>query len=204
MMPNGDCANIAPRDARQINIESYLTTMSTIAKRQSRKVQKQEFCSIDACWRAANYLSVGQIYLYDSPLFRKPLQRSHDKPNLLEHCFTTPGQDFIYVHRNHAIQQFELIMLYISGPGFLEPAIVGSTLESAIVVGEYGNLGAALASIAIPNCSLLQASIRDRNRKQQVFVGRSREFRRSRSSNERHTSTHVTSLVHAESTISAV
>lgn len=81
---------------------------------------------MDAYWRAANYLSVGQIYLYDNPLLKVPLQRSHVKPNLLGHWGTTPGQNFIYVHLNRIIQQFDLNMLYISGPGHGGPAIVGN------------------------------------------------------------------------------
>lgn len=81
---------------------------------------------MDAYWRAANYLSVGQIYLYDNPLLKVPLQRAHVKPNLLGHWGTTPGQNFIYVHLNRIIQQFDLNMLYISGPGHGGPAIVGN------------------------------------------------------------------------------
>ena len=82
---------------------------------------------MDAYWRAANYLSVGQIYLYDNPLLKEPLQRSHVKPKLLGHWGTTPGQNFIYVHLNRVIQQFDLNMIYISGPGHGGPAIVGNT-----------------------------------------------------------------------------
>ncbi len=81
---------------------------------------------IDAYWRAANYLSVGQIYLYDNPLLREPLQLSQVKPLVVGHWGTTPGQNFIYVHLNRAIQQFDLNMLYIAGPGHGGPAIVGN------------------------------------------------------------------------------
>lgn len=72
---------------------------------------------MDAYWRAANYLSVGQIYLYDNPLLKKPLELGHVKPTLLGHWGTTPGQNFIYVHLNRVIKSFDLNMLYISGPG---------------------------------------------------------------------------------------
>ena len=82
---------------------------------------------IDAYWRAANYLSVGQIYLYDNPLLRKPLQLSHVKPTLLGHWGTTPGQNFIYVHLNRIIKKYDLDMIYISGPGHGGPALVSNT-----------------------------------------------------------------------------
>ena len=82
---------------------------------------------LDAYWRAANYLSVGQIYLYDNPLLREPLKQSHVKPTLLGHWGTTPGQNFIYVHLNRVITQYDLDMIYISGPGHGGPALVGNT-----------------------------------------------------------------------------
>jgi xylulose-5-phosphate/fructose-6-phosphate phosphoketolase len=82
---------------------------------------------IDAYWRAANYISVGQIYLYDNPLLRQPLKLSHIKPMLLGHWGTTPGQNFIYAHLNRAIRQHDLNMIYISGPGHGGPALVGNT-----------------------------------------------------------------------------
>ena len=71
---------------------------------------------MDAYWRAANYLSVGQIYLYDNPLLREPLQLEHIKPRLLGHWGTTPGLNFIYVHLNRVIKQYDLNMIYITGP----------------------------------------------------------------------------------------
>ncbi len=101
--------------------------MSTITKRHSRKSAKSILHKMDAYWRAANYLSVGQIYLYDNPLLREPLQRAHVKPTLLGHWGTTPGQNFIYVHLNRVIQSLDLNMIYISGPGHGGPAIVGNT-----------------------------------------------------------------------------
>ncbi|TWU30487.1 phosphoketolase family protein [Bythopirellula polymerisocia] len=82
---------------------------------------------MDAYWRAANYLSVGQIYLYDNPLLREPLQLAHVKPTLLGHWGTTPGQNFIYVHLNRVIQSYDLNMFYVAGPGHGGPAIVGNT-----------------------------------------------------------------------------
>jgi xylulose-5-phosphate/fructose-6-phosphate phosphoketolase len=82
---------------------------------------------MDAYWRAANYLSVGQIYLFDNPLLREPLRREHVKPRLLGHWGTTPGQNFIYVHLNRIIQQHDLDMIYIAGPGHGGPAVVANT-----------------------------------------------------------------------------
>jgi len=82
---------------------------------------------MDAYWRAANYLSVGQIYLYDNPLLRRPLQLSDVKHMLLGHWGTTPGQNFIYTHLNRIIKQYDLNMIYVSGPGHGGPAVVGNT-----------------------------------------------------------------------------
>src|SRR5476651_1905206 len=82
---------------------------------------------IDAYWRAANYLSVGQIYLYDNPLLRRPLLLSDIKHMVLGHWGTTPGQNFIYAHLNRMIKQYDLNMLYVSGPGHGGPAVVGNT-----------------------------------------------------------------------------
>ena len=81
---------------------------------------------INAYWRAANYLSVGQIYLHDNPLMKEPLKKEHIKNMLLGHWGTTPGQNFIYVHLNRIIKKYDLDMIYISGPGHGGPAIVGN------------------------------------------------------------------------------
>src|SRR5919197_1032620 len=82
-----------------------------------------ELRSIDAYWRAANYLSVGQIYLLDNPLLREPLKREHVKPRLLGHWGTTPGLNFIYVHLNRIIRNHSLNMIYIAGPGHGGPGL---------------------------------------------------------------------------------
>ncbi|BBO33438.1 phosphoketolase [Lacipirellula parvula] len=82
---------------------------------------------LDAYWRAANYLSVGQIYLRSNPLLREPLALEHIKARLLGHWGTTPGQNFIYVHLNRVIKQYDLNMIYISGPGHGGPALVANT-----------------------------------------------------------------------------
>jgi xylulose-5-phosphate/fructose-6-phosphate phosphoketolase len=82
---------------------------------------------MNAYWRAANYLSVGQIFLHDNPLLKQPLKSEHIKKMLLGHWGTTPGQNFIYVHLNRAIKKYDLNMIYISGPGHGGPALVGNT-----------------------------------------------------------------------------
>ena len=82
---------------------------------------------IDAYWRAANYLSIGQIYLYDNPLLKRPLSQDDIKPLLMGHWGTAPGQNFIYVHLNRMIQKFDLNMLYISGPGHGGPSLIANT-----------------------------------------------------------------------------
>jgi phosphoketolase len=82
---------------------------------------------MDAYWRAANYLSVGQIYLFDNPLLKRPLALTDIKHMLLGHWGTTPGQNFIYVHLNRVIKKYDLNMIYVSGPGHGGPAVVGNT-----------------------------------------------------------------------------
>jgi xylulose-5-phosphate/fructose-6-phosphate phosphoketolase len=82
---------------------------------------------IDAYWRAANYLSVAQIYLLDNPLLKRPLALTDIKKMLLGHWGTTPGQNFIYVHLNRIIKKYDLDMIYVSGPGHGGPAVVGNT-----------------------------------------------------------------------------
>jgi xylulose-5-phosphate/fructose-6-phosphate phosphoketolase len=90
------------------------------------RLPPEQLNKINAYWRAANYLSVGQIYLYDNPLLREPLKVEHIKPMLLGHWGTTPGQNFIYVHLNRIIKKYDLDMIYISGPGHGGPALVGN------------------------------------------------------------------------------
>jgi len=86
-----------------------------------------ELSQVDALWRAANYLSVGQIYLYDNPLLRTPLERKHIKPRLLGHWGTTPGLNFIYAHLSRCIRKRDLSMLYITGPGHGGPGLVANS-----------------------------------------------------------------------------
>ena len=90
-------------------------------------LSKKELKGIDAWWRAANYLSVGQIYLYDNPLLKKPLRLEHIKPRLLGHWGTSPGLNFVYVHLNRVINKYDLNMIFITGPGHGAPAVVANT-----------------------------------------------------------------------------
>ncbi|MFZ2651844.1 MAG: phosphoketolase family protein, partial [Burkholderiaceae bacterium] len=99
-----------------------------------------ELHALDAWWRAANYLSVGQIYLLDNPLLREPLQAHHIKPRLLGHWGTTPGLNFIYVHLNRVIKKYELDMLYVAGPGHGGPALVANTWLEGSYSEHYPNI----------------------------------------------------------------
>ncbi len=109
---------VAPRD---VGKQSSFTAAAGTATLDADELRRT-----DAYWRAANYLSVGQLYLYDNPLLRKPLTLAHVKPLVVGHWGTTPGQNFIYVHLNRVIRRLDLDVLYISGPGHGGPAIVGN------------------------------------------------------------------------------
>lgn len=95
---------------------------------------------INAYWRAANYLSVGQIYLYDNPLLRRPLKLSDVKRMLLGHWGTTPGQNFIYVHLNRIIKKHDLDMIYVSGPGHGGPSVVANAYLEGTYTEIYPNV----------------------------------------------------------------
>jgi phosphoketolase len=97
--------------------------------------------AMDAYWRAANYLSVGQLYLYDNPLLTKPLEQSHVKPLVVGHWGTTPGQNFIYVHLNRAIKKYDLDMFYVAGPGHGGPALVANTYLEGTYSEIYPDVG---------------------------------------------------------------
>jgi xylulose-5-phosphate/fructose-6-phosphate phosphoketolase len=99
-----------------------------------------ELRKIDAYWRAANYLSVGQIYLYENPLLKEPLRLEHIKPRLLGHWGTTPGLNFVYVHLNRLIRMHDLNMIYIAGPGHGGPGLVANTYLEATYSEYYPNV----------------------------------------------------------------
>ena len=95
---------------------------------------------LDAYWRAANYLSVGQIYLMDNPLLREPLLAEHVKPRLLGHWGTTPGLNLLYAHMNRVIRDRELDVLYVTGPGHGGPGLVAN----AYLDGTYSEVYPAI------------------------------------------------------------
>ena len=95
---------------------------------------------LNAYWRAANYLSVGQIYLYDNPLLRQPLKLQHVKPRLLGHWGTTPGLNFIYVHLNRVIKLRDLNVIYVTGPGHGGPGLVANTYLEGTYSEFYPNI----------------------------------------------------------------
>ena len=95
---------------------------------------------MDAYWRAANYLSVGQIYLLDNPLLKAPLKLQHIKPRLLGHWGTTPGLNFIYVHLNRVIKEFDLDMIYVTGPGHGGPGLVANVYLEGTYSEVYPNI----------------------------------------------------------------
>jgi xylulose-5-phosphate/fructose-6-phosphate phosphoketolase len=104
------------------------------------KLSKEQLKLMDDYWRAANYLSVGQIYLYDNPLLKKPLSKDHIKPRLLGHWGTTPGLNFIYVHLNRVIKKHHLDMLYITGPGHGGPGLVANAYLEGTYSEVYPNI----------------------------------------------------------------
>ncbi len=106
----------------------------------NKPLDAKQLQNIDAYWRAANYLSVGQIYLLDNPLLSQPLKKEHVKPRLLGHWGTTPGLNFIYVHCNRIIKKYDLNMIYIAGPGHGGPALVANTWLEGSYSEFYSNI----------------------------------------------------------------
>ncbi len=105
-----------------------------------KPLDAQTLARIDAYWRAANYLSVGQIYLLDNPLLRKRLKRDHIKTRLLGHWGTTPGLNLIYVHLNRVIKERQLNIIYITGPGHGGPGLVANTYLEGTYSEFYPNI----------------------------------------------------------------
>ena len=104
-----------------------MSTEPTTSDLAAGPLTAAEAARIHAYWRAANYLSVGQIYLLDNPLLREPLTIEHVKPRLLGHWGTTPGLNFIYAHMNRVIKRDELDAIYITGPGHGGPGMVANS-----------------------------------------------------------------------------
>ena len=113
--------------------------VSTIADMQGA-LDSDELRRMNAYWRAANYLSVGQLYLYDNPLLLQPLKLSHVKPFVVGHWGTVPGQNFIYVHLNRVIKKYDLNMFYIAGPGHGGAALVGNVYLEGTWSEVYPNI----------------------------------------------------------------
>src|SRR5690348_17002312 len=114
--------------------------MKTDVEKFTEALTPELLRKMDAYWRATNYLSVGQIYLYDNPLLKRPLELSDVKHMLLGHWGTTPGQNFIYVHLNRVINKYDLNMIYVSGPGHGGPAVVGNTYLEGTYSEIYPNV----------------------------------------------------------------
>ncbi|WP_105402137.1 phosphoketolase [Neorhizobium sp. T7_12] len=108
---------------------------------ENHETTAAELALIDRYWRAANYLSVGQIYLLDNPLLREPLKPEHIKPRLLGHWGTTPGLNFIYAHLNRIIRNRDLSMIYVCGPGHGGPGMVASTYLEGTYSEIYPEIG---------------------------------------------------------------
>jgi xylulose-5-phosphate/fructose-6-phosphate phosphoketolase len=115
--------------------------------RETGPLDAEELRLIDAYWRAANYLSVGQIYLLDNPLVRVPLDASHVKPRLLGHWGTTPGINFVYAHMNRVIRARDLDAIYIMGPGHGGPAAVANAYLEGTYSETYPHVGRDLAGL---------------------------------------------------------
>src|SRR6266542_4252683 len=110
--------------------------MQTVQSETAQPLSTDELRRLDAWWRAANYLSVGQIYLIDNPLIHEPLRREHVKPRLLGHFGTTPGLNLLYAHLNRAIRARDLNAIYVCGPGHGGPGVVAN----AYLEGTYSEL----------------------------------------------------------------
>lgn len=115
--------------------------MSKKVRKAKAALSAKELELMNAYWRAANYLSVGQIYLLDNPLLQEPLTKEHIKPRLLGHWGTTPGLNFIYVHLNRMIKKSDLNMIYIAGPGHGGPGLVANTYLEGTYSEYYPNIG---------------------------------------------------------------
>ena len=114
--------------------------VTKMLKEKTTTLSGKELEQMNAYWRAANYLSVGQIYLLDNPLLQKPLKREHIKPRLLGHWGTTPGLNFIYVHLNRLIKKHDLNVIYIAGPGHGGPGLVANTYLEGTYSEYYPNI----------------------------------------------------------------
>src|SRR3984957_9521170 len=130
-------------DVRKRKEKSLMAAITHIAGSSSvlsSVLSEEDLRKMDAYWRAANYLSVGQIYLLDNPLLKEPLRIEHIKPRLLGHWGTTPGLNFIYVHLNRVIKEQDLNMIYVIGPGHGGPGIVANVYLEGTYSEYYPNI----------------------------------------------------------------
>jgi xylulose-5-phosphate/fructose-6-phosphate phosphoketolase len=128
------------------------TTTTGGKEKTTGPLSREELRLIDAYWRAANFLSIGQIYLLSNPLLREPLQPEHIKPRLLGHFGTTPGLNFVYVHMNRAIRQRDLNAIYVTGPGHGGPGLLANTY----LEGTYTELYPHIARDEEGMCELMR------------------------------------------------
>jgi xylulose-5-phosphate/fructose-6-phosphate phosphoketolase len=124
-----------------------MTAIGSAPLAEAATLSPGELSRIDAFWRAANYLSVGQIYLLDNPLLREPLRLEHVKPRLLGHWGTTPGLNFIYAHMNRVIKRDDLDCIFICGPGHGGPAVVANTYLEGTYTEIYPDITRDLAGM---------------------------------------------------------
>src|SRR5436305_8336582 len=115
--------------------------MATVSAQPGEPLSESELHLLHRWWRAANYLSIGQIYLLDNPLLRQPLAPEHVKSRLLGHWGTTPGLNFIYAHMNRAIKARRLSTIYVTGPGHGGPGLVASAYLDGTYSEVYPRIG---------------------------------------------------------------
>ena len=143
-------AGVSSRGALSIRREHERPVADTLrasTKESTEPLTPDELRRIDAYWRAANYLSVGQIYLLDNPLLREPLLPEHIKPRLLGHWGTTPGLNFIYVHLNRLIKKHDLDMIFVCGPGHGGPGMVANTYLEGTYSERYPDIAQSAAGM---------------------------------------------------------
>ena len=116
-------------------------TAEPTSRPQGEPLTAAELALVDRYWRAANYLSVGQIYLMDNPLLREPLTPAHVKPRLLGHWGTTPGLNLVYAHLNRVIKARDLEAMYVIGPGHGGPGIVANAYLEGTYTEVYPHIG---------------------------------------------------------------
>src|ERR1700760_1332695 len=110
-------------------------------RQTSNPLRADQLASMNAWWRASNYLSVGQIYLLANPLLREPLRLEHVKPRLLGHWGTTPGLNFLYAHLNRVIKRDDLDAIYVTGPGHGGPGLVANVYLEGTYSEVYPAIG---------------------------------------------------------------